>query len=305
MSFGWRTIFRLSCLVTLVSLLGCASEQVASDLDQKQANEIVATLADHGISSMAKRGRGSTSSFSVEVDRDYYQLAISVLHAQGLPRAQQPSVEEITRPQGFMPSSREVEALRLDYALGAEIEEKLRTLPGIDSVKVVVRTNLLKSDIEPSASVFVAERAGINLNQQDVINTIQLLVPGVKRERIQVLTQQPPSHEVTVSDIGAENRAGVVVHRALVPFLWFFRVPEDDYRTLGGALLGCIVIGILVGGVFGFAIGLDREARAEGFTKLPAAKLPSAGALPAIDQSREQGRTDLTRPDRSQGRGWE
>lgn len=293
-----RNRILLVLIASILLLSGCGSEEVASQLDQKQANEIVATLADQGISAFTTKGRSSGANYAVEVDRDYYQLAVSVLNAKDLPRKPLPSVEELTRPQGFIPSSREVEALRLDYALGAEIEEKLRALAGVESAKVVIRSNLLKDDVQPSAGVFIAQSPGAKIDARQIAEIIALLVPGLQPDRIKVDTSEPLSPSVNLSEIGSENRAGVVIHRALVPFLWYFRVPEDDYRTLGAALLGCIVLGILLGGVFGFAIAVDRDPRDDDFGKLPATKYPS-GSVPTIDHAR----ADLTKPDRSQLRG--
>ena len=148
-------------LLAIFLLGGCSYEQVISDVDQKQANEIVASLGSHGISSIAQTERSSKGKYTVEVDKGNYALAVTLLHELGLPKEATPSFRDLTEQKGFLPNSREIESARLDYALGVEIEEKLKSVGGIDSVKVLVRSNLIKGGVEPSASVIISSSISI------------------------------------------------------------------------------------------------------------------------------------------------
>lgn len=251
-----KLIVRALIVLALVCVLsGCAREQVASGLDQRQAREMVATLTGQGIISYALTDRGSRGSFSVEVASRDYPLAVSILNALGLPKEQPPSFRELTEQKGFLPNTREVEAARLDYALGSEIEEKLRSLDGIDSARVIVRSNMLRAAQEPSASIMITTRAGVTLEPKEIVQVVTLVVPGLIPSRIAVLIQQARSTGVKISDQAVQNNEGRIVYRPLVPFLGVFMVPEGEGQRLAGAILGLLILatGVAFAGGYIFA----------------------------------------------------
>jgi len=233
---------------------------LVDNLDQRQAQEIVATLASQGISSKIQKQRGAAKAgYSVDISSSDYSLAISILHALGLPRDAPPSFRELTEQRGFLPNTREIEAARLDYALGSEIEEKLRALPGVANVSAVVRSNLIKSG-EPSASIMVATVGEASIDPLSISRAVSMVVPGLQESRISVLIQQTKPQAVRVSSKGALNQDGKVVYRALVPFFGSFLVPEGEDQRLSAAILG--ILGLA--GAVAFAAGVLFSSRRQG-----------------------------------------
>jgi type III secretory pathway lipoprotein EscJ len=247
---------QLVCILTLaVAFCGCGYEEVASQIDQRQANEIVATLASLGIRSIAHAERGSGRTFRIEVHDNDYTLAVSILHAYDLPRSSGPTFEELTRPQGLIPNSREVEAARLDYALGVELAEKLGTLPGVERAHVVVRSNLIRDDQQPSASVTIENKRAATVNESDVRRMVQLMVPGISADRIALVAMTASPRGAVLSGQGVENQGGKAIHTPLVPFLRYVQVAERDYLRLAIIVVLCILgaggLGVLLGFFFG------------------------------------------------------
>lgn len=276
-------------LFLLLFLVGCAREPLVDNLDQKQAQEIVATLASQGISSKVQKQRGSArASYSVDIASSDYSLAISILHALGLPKEAPPSFRELTEQRGFLPNTREIEAARLDYALGSEIEEKLRALPGVANASAVVRSNLIKSG-EPSASIMVATIGEVELDPLSISKAVSMVIPGLQESRISVLIQQTKPQAVRVSGKGVLNQDGKVVYRALVPFFGSFLVPEGESQRLAAAILG--ILGLA--GAVAFAAGVLFSARRNGRDN----GLPAGGvAIARLASERTPPRTRLSPP---------
>lgn len=242
-----------------LTLSACAREQLLSDVDQKQAHEVVAALGGHGIAAYAAKSRAG-SKYSVEVEADDYVVAVSILNAKGLPRDSVQGFNELTEPRGIIPSSREVESLRLDHAMSLEIEDKLRVIPGISNVKVAVRSNVMREDQSPSATVLIERIPDYSIDVQQITRSLELMVPGVAADRIQVLISEVQPRAVKVSDSGAENRNGVLVYRPLVPFLHLFRVPVGEHKLLALVFLVCIVCTAAIFCIFGYFFGRRSEA---------------------------------------------
>jgi type III secretory pathway lipoprotein EscJ len=252
--------FAISMLLVLF-LGGCAREKLVSDLNQKQAHEVVATLASQGIITKITQARGSRgASYQVEVSSGDYALAISILHALGLPREAQPTFREMTEQKGFLPNSREIEAARLDYALGGEIEEKLKLLNGVDSVSAIVRSNLIKHG-DPSASLMIAASEQASLDPQEIVKIVTMVVPGLQPSRVAILIQKPMKQSVQVSSRGVTNQDGRVVYRTLVPFFGTFLIPEGDSQRLSTVMLGIIAFSIVVAFLAGFLFSGRRGSK--------------------------------------------
>lgn len=253
--------WRLVVLVVAVVMTGCSSTPVAQDIAQNQANEIVAVLAENGISAIARKGSGGQSRYSVEVDSEHYTEAVSLLHRHGLPGEPKRSFTELVSPQGLIPNSREMESLRLDRALGVELEEALQNYPGVASARVIVRSSFMKEGAEPGVSAVVQRLPDAQVNAEALTGIIARAVPGVVTERILVAIEvaaTPPTGAALVE--GAVNNDGHVVRVPLVPFV-FLRVPKDEYNYFVFGLLGCLFVLGLVGAVVGYWWGFYHRTK--------------------------------------------
>lgn len=157
----------LLCLALAACKMG-----LYSNLNESEANEIVAALAAEGISAGKTRQEGNT--WQVEVDESDMGAALGVLRAQGLPHERFVSMGEVFQKQGLVSTPSE-ERMRYIYATSQELSQTLRTIDGVVSarVHVVIPANdPLSERVRPSsAAVFIKYRPDVDL---------RLLTPAVK-----------------------------------------------------------------------------------------------------------------------------
>ena len=116
----------LACLVS-----GCHAE-LASDLEEREADAIVLALDDVGLAAWKTRGAGAHASrFAVEVERGELVRAMTVLRDAELPRRESPGMGALLSESRLVPDVG-VERARVAAATAGELE---RTLEGIDGVQ--------------------------------------------------------------------------------------------------------------------------------------------------------------------------
>jgi len=233
-------------LAALASVLGCGESPVADDLAQRDANRIVAELRSRGIEAVTSKERGARGRYSVSVPSSKFGDAAVILNQLGLPEESKPSFSELIEPSGILPSSREVEALRLDRASAAEVESLLSEHPAVVSAGAIVRMRSLQGSDAPTVSVVIQKREGAALDEGAVREIVLRAVPGMRPEGLMVTIAEQRSAPAAAA--GAQ--AG-----SLVPFLVFWRVPQEDYGGLSLLLLGLLAaisgLAALGGYIFG------------------------------------------------------
>ncbi|WP_260397207.1 type III secretion system inner membrane ring lipoprotein SctJ [Variovorax sp. KBW07] len=161
----------LAALALLLALGGC-KVGLYSNLNEQEANEIVAALSAEGIDAGKSRVEGSN--WQVEVDESRMGLALDVLRAQGLPNERFATMGEVFQKQGLVSTPSE-ERMRYIHAVSQELSQTLRHIDGVVSarVHVVIPANdPLSEKIRPSsAAVFIKYRPDVD---------IRLLAPAVK-----------------------------------------------------------------------------------------------------------------------------
>lgn len=134
-------------VVFVVFLLAGCTSRVAGGLDEIRANETMTWLEDHGIAASKSLESGSGEArFAVEVPRSDLGEALSLLHASGLPRQDDPGIAETYAESSLVPSSSE-ERARHEAAIAGELA---RTLERIDGV-VDARVHLAVPERDPLA----------------------------------------------------------------------------------------------------------------------------------------------------------
>src|SRR5262245_21712878 len=94
-----KPLFRLAALLTCALSLAACSMELYANLDQKQANEIIATLFRHGIPAeriVSKNGR-----YTIQVDEQRFAEAVSILEPNGLPRQEFASLGDVFKKEGI------------------------------------------------------------------------------------------------------------------------------------------------------------------------------------------------------------
>lgn len=286
-------IHRIIFLMIIVALLGgCDGTPIAQDLDQRQATEIVAVLHEQGISAFAEKESSGKGRYHVEVRRGDYSQAITLLHERNLPGERRASFSELVSQSGLIPNSRELDALKVDRALATEVEEMLQNHPDIAVARAIVRLNFLRDQQEPAVSLVIQERSGRSVRKDEVLSVVGRIVPGVKPEAVNILIAAAADRELTSVTEGARNLEGKVVRIPLTPFLYFWRVPEDEYAQIAGVLVGFLAIVGLVGAFLGYWFGVYQHSREYFETTLPEVISPRSmrpvRARPELKEEDEQ-----------------
>jgi type III secretion protein J len=172
-------------------LLGACSagqEPLYVDLDEEQANEMLAVLVRAGVDATKSR---ADKHWAIEVGRSELPRAMTVLKAEGYPRDSYDSLGNVFRKEGFVLTPLE-ERARLLYALSQELS---RTLSAIDGV-IVARVHLAiperspLSEVTPpsSASVFIKYKPGAQvINKTSQIKALIVnSVEGLPYENVTV-----------------------------------------------------------------------------------------------------------------------
>lgn len=166
---GFNAVRVMAALLACLLIVGCTRTTLYSQLDEQQANELMAALLDAGIPA-EKDPSPSKTGWEVMVNRGDIPYAMQVLSSRGLPRAQYRSLGEVFKKEGFASSALEEKARYL-YGLSQELS---RTLSRIDGV-VEARVHIALPDRDPlggnvqdsSASVLVFERPGQSLRDRE------------------------------------------------------------------------------------------------------------------------------------------
>jgi len=160
-----RIAARAATAALLLALAGCGAQDLYTQLDEQQANEMVAVLRGAGLDAEKEAREGQA--FAVTASRADFARAITVLRANGYPRDSFDSLGHVFKKDGFVSSPLE-ERARLTHALSQEIANTLSHIDGV----VVARVQLALPDKDPlvdkpvpaAAAVFIKHRAGVDLS---------------------------------------------------------------------------------------------------------------------------------------------
>ena len=175
---------------------GCDKEaRLNTNLEETQANLIVAALLDAGIS--AHKSPGDEGAWNVTVSESRFAEAANLLDRKGLPRRAFNGVGEVFKKSGMVSSPSE-ERIRFMDALAQDLA---RTISGIDGV-LDARVHIVLPENDPFArnalpsSAAVALRARWDADVSEYVPSIKNLVKnaieGLVFEKITVTVFQDP-----------------------------------------------------------------------------------------------------------------
>jgi type III secretion protein J len=208
-----------ACLGALM-LAGCGAVDLYTNLDQQEANRIVATLMRHGIP--AERIAGKDGHFSVAVGEKAFAEAMRVLDENGLPHAEFKTLGDVFKKEGLV-SSPTQERAQMIFALSQELS---RTISGIDGV-LSARVHLVLPENDPlrqqlipsSASVFIRHRSNAAID--NLVPQVKMLVAngvaGLSYDKVSVvLAPVETSETAESSEPGYESFMGAWVLAATI-----------------------------------------------------------------------------------------
>jgi len=225
----------LCCL----ALAGC-KEVLFSELDQTEANEMVAVLAAEDIP--ATRERDKDGVYAILVGADSIPIATTLLRRAGYPRPQFDTLGQVFSDEGIAGTPFE-EHIRYIYALNEELSRTISTINGIQSARVFITAppKGRYEDTAPPAS------ASVTINYEDsfdpaaqvskIKTVIAHSVPNIAYDDVAVALFREAGP--TVQPVAAPP-APAIIQASSLPFS-----PTNNTRKSGHwafALIGCICI---------------------------------------------------------------
>ena len=197
---------RLPILLLLLLLVSCKSS-LFENIDEEQANRIIAVLSEHGIAGFKERNDDKT--WNVTVDTGNMVAATDITREYALPRGGHTNLGELFSRQGLISNPGE-DRVRYVYGMTQELSETLEKIDGVLVARVHIvepqRDPLMRQVTPPSASVMLRYRSDYNIEgmREKILGLVAGSVEGLTPERVS-LTFIPVSPYV---DTGASGGAG-------------------------------------------------------------------------------------------------
>lgn len=164
----------LSALLMALLLAGCKVE-LYSNLNQQEANEMLAVLMKHNID--ASKTHGKKESIILLVDEAQVGMAVDILKQNGYPSQSFSDMGDVFKKEGLISSPLE-ERARYIYAISQDLGFTLSKLDGVLSARVHVvlpDADKLGKVLRPSsAAVFIKHRKEVDVESS--IPKIKMLV---------------------------------------------------------------------------------------------------------------------------------
>jgi type III secretion protein J len=173
-------------ILLVLGLCSCKSE-LFERLDERDANEMLATLYSAGLH--AAKSTHDEKTWSVEVEERDMPAALRILAEHGLPREQFANAGDLFKKEGLISTPAE-ERIRYIYAVSQELASTLSQIDGVMVARVhpvIPANDPLATQIRPaSASVFIKYRRDADLEAMapPIKNLVMRSIEGLTYENI-------------------------------------------------------------------------------------------------------------------------
>lgn len=168
----------LRCFITMLALCSgisaCNYNTLYSDLDEQQANEMLALLLRASLDAQKNQ---RDKSWELQVSERDLPTAVTILKSHGYPRDKYQSLGDVFKKEGFVSSPLE-ERARLLHGLSQELSRTISEIDGVVVARVhlaIPEKDVLSEKRAPSsASIFIKHRAESTVTDQ--LGSIKALV---------------------------------------------------------------------------------------------------------------------------------
>lgn len=217
-------------LIIILLLTGCKQQDLLNDLDQKQANEVLAVLQRQNI--YAEKVKEGKNTYTILVEEKDFAAAVDWLKIYHLPARPDINVSELF-PADSLVSSPRAEKARLYSAIEQRLEQTLRTMDGILSARVHVSYDIEAGEGgKETAPVHLAVLAIYDRydNAQNKVNEIKRFLLN------------------TFSEVKYENISVILTKSAEVQQYAPTAIVQQDNLTQEKLLAGGIIIMLFLSG---------------------------------------------------------
>jgi len=185
------------CAAALLTLTGCDEQTTLfSNLEERQANSVMAALMDRDIS--CSKQPGEEGSWNLLIPKSRFAEAATLCERQGLPRRSFHGVGEVFKKSGMVSSPSE-ERIRFMDATAQDLSSTISMIDGVVDarVHVVLPENdpFAKNLLPSSAAVAIRARWDADLSGAvpQVKSLVKNAIEGISYEKITVtIFQDPP-----------------------------------------------------------------------------------------------------------------
>ncbi|MFC3691165.1 type III secretion system inner membrane ring lipoprotein SctJ [Chenggangzhangella methanolivorans] len=242
---------RLALALAGALLLAACDTDLYTNLDEREANLMVAALIDRGIP--ASRVVEKSGKMTITVDKDRFAEAVKTLNDAGLPRERFANMGEVFKRDGLVASPVQ-ERAQMIYALSEELSRTVSEIDGVVSARVHVvlpENDPLKRDAAPSsASVFIRYDPSMKLNE--LLPQIKTLVAngiaGLSYDKVSVTPVAVPTAKL--------NESASPTPYVSVMGIW---VHQESAGRLMWMLLGLAAIAIVAAAALAALLWRNRK----------------------------------------------
>lgn len=197
-----RHILFLFSALLFLSVSCQTSTTIATNLPEREANEIVVLLASKGIgaqktaASTGATGTTTDQTWDIMVPSSQITDALAILNQSGLPRVQSSNLLDIFGTSGLVPSDLQ-DKIRYQEGLSAQLANTIRKMDGIIDANVQITFPTDDDDDTKealTASVYVKHRGILDNPNSLTITKIKRLVssaiPGLTADNVSVVTDR-------------------------------------------------------------------------------------------------------------------
>lgn len=161
-----------SFLLVLLLLTGCEGNQaIVSNIEEREANEIVVYLASKGIAAQKVQAPTAETAtvlfYSIHVAPDRSVDAMSILNKVGLPRRAGTNLLTLFAKSGLMSSDKE-ETIRYQAGLAEEIKNTIRKIDGV--LEADVQLSFPATETIPPGGIPPKITAAVYIKHQGVLD---------------------------------------------------------------------------------------------------------------------------------------
>ena len=230
MSAAFRTSLprwvRLALVLLSALLLSACETELYNGLDQRQANEMVATLQQHGIAAQRVAVKGGQ--YTVVVDKSRFAESVSILKDAGLPKQEFQNMGQVFKKDGLV-SSPTQERAQMIFALSEELSRTVSEIDGVLSARVQLalpENDPLRQQLVPSsASVLIRHRSNIPVG--NLVPQVKMLVAngvaGLTYDKVSVVLIPVEPQKIQGQDLEMVSFFGLRMQRDnLAQAMWMF-----------------------------------------------------------------------------------
>ena len=230
----------IALVLCLFVLVGC-KEELYSNIEENEANQMLAILLQNGID--ADKVLVKDNLVNIEVDKSNVASAITLLNSKGFPRIKHEGLAAMFQKDGLISTPAE-ERARYIYGLSQELSQTLMDIDGV----VAARVHLVLPNNEPQNENALPSSAAVLIKHDgdplvgDLVPQIKELVTnsieGLSYEKVAVILFEHRDFGVLSGTQQLSDVLGIMVDPQSETRLW----------VIIGALMVLIVVVFLSGG---------------------------------------------------------